>query len=415
MFWELLTSKKGKVVLKNYLSLLLIQGANFLLPLILLQYLVRVLGIHNYGLVMIAQAVALYFGVFVDYGFSVSGTRAVAVLRDSPKALASLFSNIITAKLFLLLISFCILCVVVIAVPRFRMESTVYLSSFLVVIGQSIFPTWFFQGIEKMQVLSIVNVAAKIVFTIAVFIVVQSPDDYLWVPICHGAGFIFSGIIGLGYSLKYVGFVKPKYTEIKKILMETTPLFLSNMAVTCYTASNTLILGLIGGEAIAGVYASLEKLVLAIKNLYVPLYQALFPWLAPQKRAESRLFITKMILPIGGVGALVTALFIVMGSYILRVVYDDAIISSNVNVLKIVSLIAFLAALNMLFISLYFPSIKAYVLKMRIQVAVGIFNIVVVIFATQFYGIYGTACTAVVSEFLLLLLAYVCFYKKVEL
>ena len=57
-------------------------------------------------------------------------------------------------------------------IDKFKLDPLVYLFSFGLVIGQAIFPTWFFQGIQKMQVITIVTVGAKLFFTLSLFFVV---------------------------------------------------------------------------------------------------------------------------------------------------------------------------------------------------------------------------------------------------
>ena len=70
-------NKEKKIIVKNYIALLFIQGANFILPLIILPYLVRVLGSEKFGLVMIAQSVAIFLTIIVDFGFNISATKEV--------------------------------------------------------------------------------------------------------------------------------------------------------------------------------------------------------------------------------------------------------------------------------------------------------------------------------------------------
>ncbi|MDC7995005.1 oligosaccharide flippase family protein [Altibacter sp. HG106] len=411
MFKAVWKSKSGRTIIENYTALLFIQGANFLLPLISLPYLVRTLGPEKYGLVMIAQAVGVFLTVIVDFGFNISATREVSLLREDKKKLSQFFWNVFLVKGALLVVAFGIVALLVSAVPRFQADPWVYLLSFIMVIGHAIFPTWFFQGIEKMRVITIINVLAKGIFTASIFLVVLNPQDYLWVPICYGGGFVLAGVIGLLYSLKYIHWVRPKVRASKALVVESSSLFVSNFSTSLYASSNTFILGMIGGEAIAGVYASMEKLILAIKNVYVPLYQAIFPWLAKKKLAEVRAFVRKLRVPVLLSSLFLAGLIYWLASDLLHFVYDDTFIESYSGVLQLLGLIAVFSSLNMLFLGLYFPAIKNYKQRMFIMMLAGGVNLVLAIIGGLYFGIYGVATSAVVTEAVMLVVAYLRFRK----
>ena len=63
-------SGHNRRVLNNFLSLSVVQFANYLAPLITLPYLFRVLGPSRYGLIELARAVSVYFLMLTDYGIS---------------------------------------------------------------------------------------------------------------------------------------------------------------------------------------------------------------------------------------------------------------------------------------------------------------------------------------------------------
>jgi PST family polysaccharide transporter len=73
---------------KNVAAPLILQGTNYLLPLLTVPYLVRVLGVENYGRVAFAYAFIQYFVVLTDYGFNLSATQKVALLRDDAVSLS---------------------------------------------------------------------------------------------------------------------------------------------------------------------------------------------------------------------------------------------------------------------------------------------------------------------------------------
>lgn len=409
--FSLLKNKLDQKVLTNYIYLLLVQGANFILPLVALPYLVTVLKPERYGLVMIAQSLSVFFIIIVDYGFNISGTREVAILKGNRQKLSQYFWNVFFIKACLLSFTFIILILLITFFDKFKQEPSVYIYSFGLVLGQAIFPNWFFQGIEKMKVITIINVLAKFIFTISIFFFILSPMDYTLVPILNSFGFIIAGVLGFLYSLRYIDFYFPLLSEVKKIIKENFSLFTSNFAVSFYTSCNTLVLGFLGGDTIAGVYASMEKLVIATKSIYTPLYQAIFPNLSRKTNKEIYTFIRKAKFPIMLMGIILTLVIAFGSKFILSIAYDDNLIVSYHKVLTILSLIAFLSALNMLFVTLYFPAIKAYKQRMNILVSAGVFHLFSMIILTFFFNIYGVAIAVVFTELLILIIAYFKFKK----
>ncbi len=88
-------------VVRNILALYGVRAVEQLLPLIILPYLARMLEPAGWGMFAIGQAFAMYGIVVVEYGFSFSGTRAVASARDQAGQLAELVSGAFVAQLLL--------------------------------------------------------------------------------------------------------------------------------------------------------------------------------------------------------------------------------------------------------------------------------------------------------------------------
>ena len=407
-------NKEKKIIVKNYVALLFIQGANFILPLIILPYLVRVLGSEKYGLVMIAQSVALFLTIVVDFGFNISATKEVASIKDDKEKLSQFYWNIVFIKFVLIIVTFIILLGMTYFIDKFKLDPLVYLFSFGLVIGQAIFPTWFFQGIQKMQVITIVTVGAKLFFTLSLFFVVFGPEDYVYVPIFNGLGFIISGLFGFIFSLQYVKFISPKLMQVKEIIKSSSSLFYSNLAVSFYTSSNTIILGFFAGDSIAGIYSSMEKLILAIKSMYAPLYQAIFPNLSSKPHKQVRIFIDKIRIPIGIFGVLISTIIFFGSKTILTFAFNDPIITSYSIVFQFLGLISIFSSLNMLYVTLYFPSINQYKTRMKILISGGFFNLIIALVLVQFFAIYGVAFSAVTTELFVLILSMYYYYKKIN-
>lgn len=193
-----LTNNKGKRRLfENFLSLSGLKVFTYILPLVTLPYLVRVLGVEKYGLVVFAQSFIMFFNVLVDYGFNLSATREISINRGDKNKITEIYSSVLTIKMVLLVLSFGVLWSLVVTVDRLAQDAGLYLLTFLMVVGQALFPIWYFQGVERMKYITIVNILSRAAFALAVFVFVRHEDQYILVPLLNGLGVCF----GSAYAL----------------------------------------------------------------------------------------------------------------------------------------------------------------------------------------------------------------------
>jgi PST family polysaccharide transporter len=156
-----------------------------------------VLGVEKFGLLSFAQATIAYFTIIVDYGFNLSATRDISIHREDKEKLSEIFSSVMIIKLGLFFISLILLTVLVFSFEKFRVEALLYYLTFGTVVGQLLFPVWFFQGMERMKYITYLNILAKLLFTITIFIFVKNSKDIYLVPVMNSLGFIVSGILSV--------------------------------------------------------------------------------------------------------------------------------------------------------------------------------------------------------------------------
>ena len=71
-------------LVENAAALYAVQLAGYVLPLITVPFLARVLRPDGFGLLALAQSLALWLSILLEYGFNLSATRAVAAPRMTP-------------------------------------------------------------------------------------------------------------------------------------------------------------------------------------------------------------------------------------------------------------------------------------------------------------------------------------------
>ncbi len=324
----------GRLV-ENYLSLSVLQVINYLLPLITLPYLVRILGVEKFGLVMFAMAFIQYFLIFADYGFNLSATKEISVYRNNKTKVSEIFFSVMIIKSLLIFIGLLIFSAIVLGFDKFSGDWKVYFFTLGIVIGNTMFPIWFFQGMEKMKYITILNITAKSIFTILIFVFIREQSDYLYVPIFNSLGYISAGAISLWIIFRNFGLKVyiPKVSIVYGYFKNSTQFFLSRASVSLYSNSNTFIIGLFLGNAMAGYYAAAEKLFMAIRMVYTPLNTALYPYMCKAKNLKLYKRIFKYAVLFNFLLSLVIFIF---STFIINMLYGEGFMISA-DLLKIFS------------------------------------------------------------------------------
>ncbi|MCP4705998.1 MAG: flippase [candidate division Zixibacteria bacterium] len=391
--------KYGRLV-ENFFSLSFLQGANYLLPLITLPYLVRVFGAEGYGQVMFAYSFIQYFVILTDYGFNLSATRSISVNRENSSKISEIVCSVLTVKTIFLVIGFGIMCGVVFSVPQFRTDWKLFLLTYGIVVGQVYFPVWFFQGMEKMKYITLLNITARLIFTIFIFVLIQNKSDYLYFPILYSIGYITAGILSL-----YIIFVKfrvkivwPSFGTIYSYFKESTQFFLSRASVSIYTASNTIVLGLFAGPVAVGYYASAEQLYKGLQGLIFPLNNALYPYIAKEKNVV----LFKKIMTWAVMIMLVITVFVFMFSELITsLVFGDGFEPTS-DLLKLFAPLALIVIISVL---LGYPFLAAlgHAKYANYSVIAGaICHIIMLLITIPILSIYSVAIITIITETIVL-------------
>ena len=279
---KLKSSKNARVVAENFAYMGLVQIAGYVFPLITIPYISRVVGVENVGRIAFAAAIMIWIQTFVDWGFNYSATRDVAKNRENKEYVSRVFSTVLWARCFLMLVAFVVLLLLICLIPSFRRDAWVILFTFLMIPGHIFFPDWFFQAMEKMKYISIFNVTSKMIFTIAVFLFIKEKDDYILQPLFTSLGFFVPGCVSMYYILHKwkVKIYRPCIKDCAKIIKDSTNLFVNTLMPNFYNSFSVILLGqFAGSQYYNGIYDAGKKIVVIIYNLMMVMSRVSFPYL----------------------------------------------------------------------------------------------------------------------------------------
>lgn len=274
-----------KNLLSNFLSLSALKAIHMILPLITLPYLVRVLGVEIFGLVNFSLSIIMYFNILVSFGFELSATREISIHRDNSHKVQEIFWSVMFIKTALLLISFFVLSILLLYIDTLSEYKILYYTTFGIVVGNVLFPSWFFQGMERMKYITLINVISSIIFTVLIFVLVRDSTDYIYVPLFKSLGAIVGGVYSLWlvFRLFSIKFVLPERKIIFLQMKDSFHFFLSRVANGGSRYYATTLIGLYFGNLMVGYYAMVEKLFYAFNSLGGIVSQTIYPYMSRTK------------------------------------------------------------------------------------------------------------------------------------
>ena len=323
----------------NFFSLSIIQGLNYILPLVTLPYLIQVLGVEKFGLVAFATSFSLYFSIISDYGYKLTAPRDIAKSENGDKAVNKIANVVLVSKLTLLILCLLALEILINFFSPFKEHALLFYMSFLAVSAQALVPVWFFQGKEDMKYVTYINIFSKFLFLILVFTYVSDQADYFFVPIFNATGFLISALLSFYIIIKKYNykFSRPKLLDVKNSFIDGWEIFLGSAFTSLYTNSNIVLLGFFTSPTIVGFFSIADKIVSAVSGLFIPLNQALFPFLSRQFQNNKIRFyqlLRKIRNLLFVVSSLFFVIFVVSNEVIIKFVTDD--LNSNVLLLSLI-------------------------------------------------------------------------------
>jgi len=268
-----------KVFLSNLFHLSFLKGVSRVLPLITTPLLIRKLGLENFGILEFTKALSFYFTTFISYGFRYSATKYISLHKQDKTIIGQILSSVYLIKLVAIIISFFIALGLIWLVPSIKQDKLYLLAFFPVVIASTLFPTFVFQGLEKMKWLTSLNLATKSLFLVGIFTLIHQPTDAILLPILLATVDIIRLAIAI-YLVYYklgVKFCLPTRPMVVLQLKEGVHIFFPELATMFYSRLPALFLRFFLGAKAVAIYSLGDKLVRTTLGMIDPFTQALYP------------------------------------------------------------------------------------------------------------------------------------------
>lgn len=336
---------------KDVVYLVVFQGLNYVPSLIVLPYLIVVLGAEKFGHIGFSLAVCQILMIVVDFGFNLSASKRIAVVREDKAAVDRIFAAAFYCRLGLLLLCFAVIAAIS-YVPRYEIYRPALFAKSITVVGEAFLFTFLFQGLGKIRWVAIFNCVAKFLLLPFTFIFVKGPEDYLLAAALPGIVSIVADvmlIVMIAVS-GWVSFPKFDFKACTEELRESFPIFVSNVSNNIYLLIVVMALAHFAPAAEVGRFTASDKIIRALMVLLaVPVVQAFYPAvsrMAVDDKAKASALVKRLV--IGGVcvtALAATAIFII-SPYLPSWLGEDY--AGTEKIMRVLSLMAVAASAGML-------------------------------------------------------------------
>lgn len=394
-----------------------LRAMEYILSFILVPYLLRVLGPAQYGAIAFMQGIIGYFSLCINYGFSLIAPRDIAQAKESD--IPRLFSAYFWAMVFLWLLVSVVFFAgyqLLLLVYPVTLDLPLFFAVYTSVIGLVIFPIWYFQGIQQMRYITILNLSGRMVTMLLLFLLVRSPDDYVMAAFLMSCTPLFAGLLSwkVIHDISPGILQKPAWQDLRAAYREGWQIFVSSLAVNLYTTSDIVILGVLTNDTIVGYYSGADKLIGCIKQAVGAVNAAVYPYISKvmQESIERGLhFLKKQLLVYIVLGVLGGAVLCVLSPWGIPWLLGEKYIPS-IAPLQVMAFVPLVVAMsNVMGYETMLP-LGMEKLYSKVLISASVFNLIIIYPLISWNGAEGTAFAVLCTETFVTVVMAVILWKR---
>ncbi len=277
-----------KKLLSNFSYLSFFQLISIGVPFLTYPFIISIYGGEVYGKISWAKASIQFLMIVVNFGFDLSATREIANHINDKKKIGEIVSTVYLLKFFLTLSALLLLFLLTIFWETASDEQLLLYLTFGWVIGELLIPLWYFQGLEKMKMITFINGGIRITAALSILLFVNETLHYSTVPFIE---FIFI-LLGGFYALYYVFKNEYNYLLIptKKMLItmfnNSIGLFFSRGMFVLIEKLNIIIIQFFIGFNEVAVFDIASKIARLLRLPFLVINQAIYPYLNQSKNMK---------------------------------------------------------------------------------------------------------------------------------
>ncbi|MCI6862009.1 MAG: oligosaccharide flippase family protein [Prevotella sp.] len=313
------TLSNNKKVMENYFFMTVLQILNMCFYLLIYPFLIRTLGQEGYGLYAYAASMVFLFVTFVNFGFDLPAAQQVALHSDDKQVLRSVLSCVQTAKIYIEMIAVLCFAVIMLINPIMGNAPCVFWITFLQTLTFILFPQWYYQGLQKMKMVTYIQFGFRLLSLPFIFIFIKSPQDVWVFALITSLASVLGGITAW-LMIRYCDGIKIYWASIpavKRAYLEAVPFCGSNIIGVAKEQGMILMAGSFLGMADVAIYDLANKIMLIPRTIFSKLNDALYPKMVVRsdKETNRRVLLYEVVLGIGAM--LCVALFGPLAVYVL--------------------------------------------------------------------------------------------------
>lgn len=266
-------------VVENYFFMTALQIISSAFGILIYPYLIRVMGANSYGLYVYAVSVSSYFLSFVAFGFNFVGLKFISQNKTNDEFKSEVVSAIMSAKAYLSVLSSLIFVIILLSIPFLSEHKIIFSIIFVQILGEVIFPVWYFQGVQKMKIVTYTQLFFRLLSVPFIILMIRSAEDSWKYAMIASLTIILPAICLFVYLIRNerltIRLISPHRLSI--YFRDALPFFWSSTAGTIKQESVTIIIGAFFGMKDVALYDLANKLIILPRMLTSSINAAIFP------------------------------------------------------------------------------------------------------------------------------------------